>query len=62
MYDKITINNGNIDELCKHLDMNGYCFEQIGQNLYVFNEETDYVRTILREHGYEYWLNDEMDV
>ena len=61
MYDKITINNGNVADLCEHLDNNGYCFECIGQNLYVFNEETDYVRTILREHGYDYWINDEID-
>lgn len=62
MYDKITVNSKNINEICKHLDMNGYCFECIGQNIYVFNEETDYVRTILKERGYEYLLNDDIDV
>lgn len=62
MYDKITINSGNMEDLCEHLDMNGYCFERIGMNLYVFNEETDYVKTILHDYGYDYWVNDGLEM
>ena len=58
MYDKLTVTNGDIEELCEHLDMNGYSFERIGQNLYVYEEETDYVETICRDHGVSYWKND----
>ena len=60
MYDKITITKGDIDEVVEHLDMNGYCFERIGQNLYVYSEETDYVETILVDHQCEYEVNDGM--
>ncbi len=58
MYDKLDIISGDINELCEYLDNNGYNFERINQNLYVFEDETDYVETICAEHGVSYWKND----
>lgn len=61
MYNKITVISGDIEELCNHLDMNGYNFERINQNLYVDEEETDYVETIMADHDVDYLINDEME-
>lgn len=58
MYYKLTVIKGDIDELCNHLDMNGYSFERINQNLYVYEEEIDYVATICKDHGISYWINE----
>lgn len=61
MYNKITVISGDMEELCNHLDMNGYNFERINQNLYVDEEETDYVETIMADHDVDYLINDEME-
>ena len=62
MYYKITITDGNVTEICEHLDSNGYTFEAIHCNLYVLEDEMDYVETILFDHGANYMVNDEYEV
>lgn len=57
MYDKITI-MADTAFIINHLSMNGYSFEAIGQNLYVFEDETPYVEEILSEYNIRYGKND----
>ena len=62
MYTKITITDGNVKEICEHLDNNGYNFEAINCNLYVLEDEVSYVETILAEWGVDYMVNDDYEV
>lgn len=64
MYNKITILSGNVNELCKYLDMNGYNYNHynypdIDEFLYVLEDETDWIITILKERNYTFLINDE---
>ncbi len=57
MFDKVTI-LADTGYIINHLSMNGYNFEAIGQNLYVLEDETDYVVDILKENHIRFRLND----
>ena len=57
MYDKITI-LADTGFIINHLSMNGYNFEAIGQNLYIYHEETAYVQEILADNDIRYRIND----
>lgn len=42
-------------DLTEHLSMNGYTFDTNGiDTVFIFEEEIDYVETILHDHGVEY--------
>ena len=60
MYAKFTIEpEHNMDELLRHLCFNNYSYECIGRNIYISEDDMDYVETILKDWGYGYMLNDE---
>ena len=60
MYDKIEIIKGDANEIINHLKMNGYHFHETDNKniIFVYEEETSYVETILYEHNCKYRIND----
>lgn len=58
MYNKITI-LADTGFIVNHLSMNGYDFDVAGQNLYITEEQTSCVETILHDNHIRYKKDDE---